>query len=484
MTTLTPPAPSPSGEALPPDRDGVPAPARRRRPGRSSPPRRLARIGSRVRQIDPATWAVAIAGFTLGLWAMHAGVADLLAGGTATVLAVSRLAGLSAALAALGGLVLTSRPRWLERRAGLDRLLGWHRLTGITAAFALLVHVLTALVAAGGGVSAAWQALAGLVTGADWYVAALVAALLFATVSLTSWRRIRRRLSYETWHALHVVGYLAVALAFPHQLFDGSTFLGSPAARWWWIGLYLATAAIVVQARLGGIVRSVVRPRTELARVIPEAPGVASLVVTGPGVDALGARPGQYVSVRALTSDLWWQAHPYSLSATPRPGALRLTVKALGDWSAQALALTPGTRLLLEGPYGTMSIEAAGARPVLLVGAGVGLAPMRALLEAASAHHRPVVLARGRTVDELPLAAELGQLAAERGGALLPVIGPRSLYPDGNPFTAGALVANVPDLRHRVAFLCLPAGLHEQVRRELLAAGLAADSIHTDTFTW
>lgn len=484
MTTLSPPAPSPSGDAPPPERSGLPASPRRRRPGRSPLPRRLARIGSWVRRIDPATWAVAIAGFTLGLWATRAGAVDLLAGGTATVLALSRLAGLTAALAALGGLVLTARPRWLERRAGLDRLLGWHRLTGMTAAFALLVHVLTALVAAGGGVTGAGRALADLVTGADWYVAALVAAVLFATVSLTSWRRIRRMLSYETWHALHVAGYLAVALAFPHQLFDGSTFLDSAAARGWWAGLYLATALIVVEARLGGIVRAAVRPRTELARVIPEAPGVASLVVTGPGVDALGARPGQYVSVRALTSGLWWQAHPYSLSAAPRPGALRLTVKALGDWSAQALTLPPGTRLLLEGPYGSMSMESAGARPVLLVGAGVGLAPMRALLEAAGEHSRPVVLARARTVEELPLAAELGQLAAERGGALLPVIGPRTQYPDGNPFTAAALLANVPDISDRVAFLCLPGGLREQVRRELLAVGLAADSIHTDSFTW
>ncbi len=256
---------------------------------------------------------------TIGLWALTGGLTSLASGGIDTALAISRLSGLVAALAALGGLVLTARPTWLERSAGLDRMISWHRITGITAAFGMAVHVLASLYAAGGGITGLWTGLIDLL-GTDWFVAALVAAALFAVVSITSWRRIRTRMSYETWHMVHLAGYLAVALAFPHALFSGSTLNGSAVAAWWWIGLYVMTTAIILVSRVGGIVGPALRPRTSIARIIPEAPGIGSLVITGPGVDRLGARPGQFVCLRVLTRDLWWQAHPYSLSAAPQPG--------------------------------------------------------------------------------------------------------------------------------------------------------------------
>ena len=420
----------------------------------------------------------------MGLWALAGGFTALFAGGIDSALAISQLSGLLAALASLGGLILTARPSWLERGAGLDRMISWHRITGMTAAFGMLVHVVASLYAAGGGLTRMWTGLVDLVTTTEWFVAALVAAVLFAVVSLTSWRRIRTRMSYETWHMVHLAGYLAVALAFPHALFSGTVLGSSDIARWWWIALYAATTGIILWSRVGGIVRPALRPRTTISRIIPEAPGVASLVITGRGVDRLGARPGQFVGLRIMTRDLWWQAHPYSLSAAPRPGALRLTIKALGDASTRTLSVAPGTRVLLEGPYGGMTMDQAGGRRVLLIGAGVGLAPMRALLEDATAANAPLVLARAHSPADLPLATEFDQMSRARGGAMIPVTGPRTTFPGGNPFTAEALAANIPDLRSRAAFVCGPKELQDRVCRELERAGVPRDQIHSERFGW
>ncbi|MGB8021975.1 MAG: ferredoxin reductase family protein [Candidatus Nanopelagicales bacterium] len=433
---------------------------------------------------DPVAWAAAVSTITLGLWALTGGASQLLEGGLSTLLAVGRLSGLVAALAAVLGLILTARPRWLERAAGLDRLIGWHRITGMTAAFGVGLHVVVSLVAAGGGPSGSWTALADLVSGTPWFTAALVAAGLFVLISVASWQRVRRTMAYETWHMIHLAGYLAVALGFPHQLFSGSTFTASDVARWWWIALYVATLAIVLHGRLGGIAAAVLRPRTIIARIIPEGPGVASLVITGPGVDHLNAKPGQFVSLRVLTPDLWWQAHPYSLSAAPQPGALRLTVKALGDASTRTIALKPGVRVLLEGPYGTLSVRRAQGRPVLLIGAGVGLAPMRALLEASTPEQRPIVLARAHSPEDLPLASELDGLARARGGKLIPVTGARTQFPQGNPFTAAALRANIGDLEERDVFVCGPEALQGRVLGELRRAGVPRNRIHSERFAW
>ncbi len=495
MTTLLEPSNSGPGRAA--DRSATAAriaASQRRHPvGREpgTPPRQAQRRQAQRRRTserrvwrDPGTWALAISAITIGLWVVTGGAASLVGGGVDSMLGISRLSGLVAALAALFGVVLTARPRWLERGTGLDRMISWHRLTGMTAAFAMLIHVASSLTAAGGGLGGAWSGLVGLVTSTDWFVAALVAAVLFAIVSITSWRRIRRSMSYETWHMVHLAGYLAVALAFPHALFSGSTLNGSVAAAWWWIALYLATTAIVLGSRVGGILASVLRPQTTITRVIPEAPGVASLVIRGPGVDRLGAKPGQFVGLRVLTRDLWWQAHPYSLSAATAPRALRLTVKYQGDATRATQAVRTGTPVLLEGPYGAMTMDRSRGRRVLLIGVGVGLAPMRALLEATTPAQAPLVLARAHSEQDLPLTRELDTLARQRGGALTAVTGPRTAFPGGNPFTAERLRAAVDDLATRTAFVCGPTQLQARVCHELARAGVPREHIHSERFGW
>ena len=54
---------------------------------------------------------------------------------------------------------------------------------------------------------------------------------------------VRRRLRYETWYFVHLYAYLGVALAFSHQLATGTDFVGDPAARAYWIALYVVTLA-------------------------------------------------------------------------------------------------------------------------------------------------------------------------------------------------------------------------------------------------
>ena len=73
----------------------------------------------------------------------------------------------------------------------------------------------------------------------------------------TSYRYVRRKMRYETWWAVHLYTYLAVALSFWHQLWTGVPFLGHPLARAWWVGLWLFTAGTVIIYRfLLPVVRS------------------------------------------------------------------------------------------------------------------------------------------------------------------------------------------------------------------------------------
>ena len=72
--------------------------------------------------------------------------------------------------------------------------------------------------------------------------------------------------------------------------------------------------------------------------------------------------------------------HPFSLSAPPAGDRLRLTVKALGQGSAQLQGIALGTWVIAEGPYGAMTASRRSRQNVLLIAVASDHA-MRALFE-------------------------------------------------------------------------------------------------------
>ena len=119
------------------------------------------------------------------------------------------------------------------------------------------------------------------------------------------------------------------------------------------------------------------------------------------------SRGGQFFQWRFLRRGLWWQAHPYSLSAAPAGDLLRITVKDLGDHSAGLARLRPGTRVAIEGPYGVFTADTDAQDRLLLIGAGVGTAPILALLQELPAGADVVVVLR---------ASDAGRLRPARRG--------------------------------------------------------------------
>ena len=303
---------------------------------------------------------------------------------------------------------------------------------------------------------------------------------LLVLAGVTSYRYVRAKMRYETWWAVHLYTYLAVALSLPHQIITGAPFIGNPAARAWWISLWAMTAGTVLVYRWGlPLVRSV-RHRLAVEAVEVETPGVVSVVMRGRHLDRLPVAGGQYLQWRFLKRGMWWQAHPYSLSELPTANRMRITVKRLGDHSEALAQLTPGTRVAIEGPYGAFTHHARYHDRVLLVAAGVGATPVRALLDDLPRHVDVVAILRGRAEHDLVLRDEIARLVSERGGRLHEVVGPRSQA----PLDAPALRDLVPDITARDLFVCGPSGFMKTLVSDAQSLGVPDRQIHYEDFTF
>jgi predicted ferric reductase len=418
-------------------------------------------------------------GITVGLAVANESSGSLSAPGGIAI-ALGRLCGLLAAYAMVVVVLLVARVPALERAIGQDRLVAWHRKLGPWPLYLLLAHV--ALITVG----YARQASAGvlhqfgqLLLTYPGVLAATAGSIFLFAAGISSYRRARLRMAYETWWSVHLYTYLALFLSFSHQISTGASFVGHPVARLWWTALWLGTLGVVVAARIGLPVWRSLRHRVRVVGVRPEGPGVVSIVLRGRRLDRLPVAGGQFFQWRFLRRGLWWQAHPYSLSAAPSGDLLRITVKDLGDHSRGLARLTPGTRVAIEGPYGSFTSDTATGDPLLLVGAGVGTAPILALLQELPPQADVTVLLRGSTRADLVLRDEVADEVRRRSGRLVELVGSRAQV----RLDAHSLRRLVPDLRRREVYLCGPDALSHQLTSELERAGVPEPRIHFESFT-
>jgi predicted ferric reductase len=417
---------------------------------------------------------------------VHLGVVEVLfatAGtGKNSVLTVAKFFGLHAASMMMLQLVLVARLPWLDRRIGMDRLTVWHRWVGFTLAWTVLTHA--TLVVLGYAtldslpVLRTFLGLAGVVAS----LLGMCAAAIIVAMAAVSLRYARRRMPYETWHALHVGLYLAVLLALLHQGLEGTTFASSPAARAYWWTVWTLVLVAFLAGRVAMPIWRNAYHRFRVAAVVPESENVVSVYVTGRHLERLAARAGQFFIWRFPGHNGWWQANPFSLSAAPDGRTLRLTAKAVGTTSAGLRHLPVGTRAFLEGPYGAFTALHRTRPATLLVAGGVGITPIRALLEESSGP--TVVLYRVSSTADAVLLPELQELARRRGAQVHVLAGRTgSGNPPLAPFEPENLAALVPDIADRDVFVCGPPAMTAAVLRSLRRLGVPRGQVHAERFS-
>jgi predicted ferric reductase len=411
-------------------------------------------------------------------------------GGAALVLRdVGVVTGFVASMLMVEQVLLIARIPWIERVWGHDVLARTHRQLGYWSFWLMVLHIMAFtgehLARDAGPVG---HVLAELYLWRwEIFCAALGVVLIIAAVA-TSVRYAKRRMRYESWHLVHLYTYLGMAFALPHQIVTGPDF-HDIAAKAYWSALWGAAVLAVLVYRVGvPLWRSRVH-RLEVDSVTVERDRVVTVTMSGRHVDRLNARAGQFFLWRFRDGPGWMGANPYSLSARPTATSLRITAQACGDGSARLVALQRGTPVAIEGPYGTMTLDRRRHPHAVFLAAGLGIAPLRALVEdAGAAPGTTTLIYRCSTSAQQIFGDELESLASSAAIRIVYLPGRRrsddSWLPEGHDGPDHVRLREIaPAIAESDVFVCGPTAWAAAATRAARRAG-APGRVHTEAFGW
>jgi len=407
--------------------------------------------------------------------------------------AVGRLSALVATDLLLIQVLLIARVPWLDKLYGHDRATTTHKKLGKPVLYLVIAHFIATIWSYSVSDSLnVWAELVSLLNSISEVVYATISFILMILVVVTSLNLSRRKLPYEAWYLIHLFAYGAVMLAIPHQINLGVDIAGKPLALGFWVSAYLFVALNIIWFRLLSPIFFSGVHGLKVSETVLESSDATSIRISGRKLDSFGAASGQFFIVRVITWKQWWRAHPFSLSAAPTKDSLRFTVGNRGDDTALLQNIKPGTRVILEGPYGVFTEARRTKEHVVLVAAGIGAPPIRALAETLAARPGEVsIIYRVRNRNDAPLISELKEIAKRRGFYIHILEGsrkhPQSWFPAGvnDQFSDHERLSSmVPNISDADVYICGPSAFTKAVERSLSKTGTPLNQIHTEEFAW
>ena len=429
--------------------------------------------------------------FVVALWVHGGGIQTVFRLNADTLDTLGRITGLVSANLLLYQVLLMARVPVFERGFGRGAITRMHRIVGLWSFWLLVAHLVLITLGYASAVGLnplvqLWQ----LIWDYPGMLLATAGTALLILVVVTSIRRTRAKLRYESWHLLHLYGYLGAGLAIPHMLWTGADFLSSPTATvYWWTLWAITAAAVIVYRVIVPLVRSA-RHTVRVASVQRDGAKGVTVRMTGRALHRLRAAPGQYFVWRFLDGPGWTRGNPFSLSAAPNGDELVISARLVGDGTSRLTALRRGTRVMFEGPYGDMTGERRRAHRLLMIGAGAGVAPLVALLEGERyAPGEAILITRDHATHDALRSNAIARLVQRRGLVHYALDGPRART-GSTWLPASHGEWNGADLLRYVAgelgdvdvYLCGPTPWMDVLMADVQGAGVAPTHIHHESF--
>ena len=183
--------------------------------------------------------------------------------------------------------------------------------------------------------------------------------VLLTSIVLSSVPQVRHVL-FEVFYYFHIVFILGmVACAYFHSgyLIPCLTFLTTG------IDMFIRKV-VMAQCRY---------PKRASVKAISDS----VVEISFPKLPGFDYNPGQYIYI-AVPELSWFQFHPFSISSSPKQSNVTLHIRCAGNWTNALHKLAQektDISLLIEGPYGNLSVDLFGNdryKHVVLVSGGIG----------------------------------------------------------------------------------------------------------------
>ena len=401
-----------------------------------------------------------------------------------TFIALGRLTGILATQLILLQFILIGRVRWVESVFGLDKLSRIHRLNGYLILALVILHPL--LITQGHSMlnssSYLGQFVDFLLHWDDVLKAFLGLCVLLLTIGI-SITIVRRHLKYESWYFVHLLNYTVLILIVQHQLMYGS-FAASTVFRYYWYLIYVFSVANFLYFRWIKSYMNFYKHDFTVTKVEPEGPAT-SIYIGGKNMENFKIKAGQFMRYAFQQPGYRLQAHPFSMSQAPDGKEIRLTAKAIGDFTRDMIPkVKVGTKVVIDGPYGVFTEDKIQQDKLLFIAGGIGITPIYSILEdMGNRHPDKILLYSNKTRQETVFAGDLDALSKQHGFKLINILSDEEVvgYEHGR-LDKDALARLVPDIAERDVFLCGPPPMMVALRQAMIELGVPKSHIYWERF--
>lgn len=398
-----------------------------------------------------------------------------------------RITGLLAVYLVLIQLLLIGRVKWIEKVFGFDRLSTAHHWFGVSAFFLIILHFIFILSGYAMVYGNTWFGqMKEFVTEGDEMMGAIISLILFVAVVIGSITFVKKRMKYETWYFIHLASYLAILFAFGHQLELGYDLSSNNLFAGYWILLYIFTGVNFVIYRFFWQIYLFQKHKFYIDKITNETSDTISIYIKGNLLNEFSFQAGQFGIFRFLDKNNWWQSHPFSFSDIPGKNYLRVTVKNLGDGSYNLKNVKERTEVIIDGPNGVFIEKKPSRSKILLIAGGVGITPIRPLVEQLANNHKDLILLYSvRKSEQIIFRDELKNLSdIYKNFRYYFVVGEESNVHGFNTINSECISHLVPDVADRVVYLCGPKGMMASLKNRLINLNINKSNIHYEKFSF
>jgi predicted ferric reductase len=402
------------------------------------------------------------------------------------LIAFGRLSGLIAVFLVLLQIILIGRIYWIERIFGLDKLSRIHHLNGILSLVFIIIHPF--FLTLGYSLSSKQQVFHQVIlflTQYDDLPKAYISVFLFFLTVLLSFYLIKKRLRYEFWYYVHLFTYLAILLAFGHQLKLGGDFIGNKAFLIYWYILYIAVFTFLFIFRIIIPLYTFYKHRFKVEKIIKETDFACSIYLNGKNLDLFKFKCGQFGIFRFLNKKLIWQSHPFSFSDSPNGKHLRITVKNSGDFTKDISLIPLNTPVIIEGPYGIFTASEQKNSKILFIAGGIGITPIFAIIKNICKDKKDAILLySSKTEKEVVFKKEINGLTEKEKNIKCHylITGEIGKQKEKGRIDEEKIKRLVPDYLSRKIYICGPPKLINHSIKLFLSLNVPKKNIYFEKF--